>query len=448
MDAISVKDIVEATGARLTSGLAEDEISGATIDSRNISKGDLFVALPGTRVDGHDFVRAAANQGAGAALVSRPTPPPRPYFPILQVEDTERSLGDLATAYRRRYDIPLVAITGSNGKTTTKEMTAYLLSKMGKTIWTQGNYNNFLGLPLSTFQIDSETEYAILEMGANAHGEIRRLGEIGQPTMGVITNIGAAHLEGFGSLEGVQKAKGELIESLEDKTFITNGDDPRCQKIAEKHRGRVVTFGREPWVDLQATEMKSVDKGISFTVDGHRCHLPLLGKHNIYNALAAIAVARELDLDPELYIDWSDFSPPSLRLERTTLKGITFINDCYNANPHSVRAALQTLADLSCSRRKVLVLGDMLELGEDSEEFHRELADIANENRFSLSVAVGEKMGAFHQRMLELGGPVVHFPDREQAREFLEKFLREGDLVLLKASRGMALEEIYLQWAA
>lgn len=446
MKPLQLGDIVKVTSGLLLWGDPQSTITGISHDSRNISPGDLFIALSGDRFDGHKFLGEVAAKGARAALVSRIPSSAHPSLSLIQVEDTLLAMGALGSEYRRAFPIPLVAITGSNGKTTTKEMVSYLLSKAGPTLATWGNYNNAIGVPLNLFRLTEEYQHCVLEMGASDRGEIRYLAQMARPTIGVITNISAAHLEGFGSLKGVQAAKGELAEELGEGPLVINGDDPLCRQIGRSHRGPVLTFGLEDGVDLKGWILRQDTRGTWLAVDDLTFLVPLLGRHNVYNALAALGVLRTMGLSEGLACDWEDFSPPSLRMEKIEEGGITFIKDCYNANPGSLEAALSALSSFPTAGKKILVLGDMLELGEDSVAFHWKMGRRAYQLGVDFVMALGKEAFHCYQSFQKLGGKGLYLESHEEVARELRNFARPADVVLLKGSRGVGLEKVWEFW--
>lgn len=448
---LSIDEVLEATGGRLMNG-SGNIVTGVSTDSRTLMPGDLFFALRGEKHDGHDHVGGVFSRGASGVVVDRDVPL---LGTTLRVADTLQALGDLAHAWRRRFRIPVVAITGSNGKTTTKDMTAALLAARYRVLKTHGNFNNLIGLPLTIFRMQEGDGVAVLEMGMNRPGEIDRLARIAEPRIGVITNIARAHLAGLGSLSRIARAKAELLAHIpKEGVAVLNADDPYLKKI--KVSSRRVTFGRKRLATFRATEEKVLGRtglgGLSFAVKirGKKevFRLPVIGLHNISNALAAIAVADHLGVPPvDMRRALASFQTEKKRMEVLSLPGgIDLINDCYNANPDSMAAALRFFKESSPSgRRRVAILGDMLELGEQSVRWHRELGAQASRQDVNLLFAVGSHAGDILRGI----GPKARkkmrtfvFGSVEEAAPVIARSLRSGDIVLIKGSRGMKMERI------
>jgi UDP-N-acetylmuramoyl-tripeptide--D-alanyl-D-alanine ligase len=436
-------------------------VTGYSIDSRALAVGDLFFAIRGPRFDGHSFVEAALKAGAAAAVVERGWAGAHPAVEkVLAVEDPVAALGLLARQSRRRWAKPVVAVTGSNGKTTTKDATAALLGAGLRVAKTEGNLNNELGLPLSILRMDDAADIAVLEMGMNHSGEIRRLASIAGPTVGVVTNVSGAHLGNFSSVEEIALAKRELIESLpREGTAVLNADDERVAAFAAVHPGRSFTFGVERVAierpaDFTATGIESHGaEGTSFDLAWRdtrsgarqiRLSSPLIGRHNVSNVLAAVATAAVFGVDPaSLLSQVARLRPSALRGEVQKLGDITLLKDCYNANPSAMAAMIETL-NRTAGRRKIAVLGEMLELGEASASLHREIGRQVAAIRPGLLIGVQGNAQAMVDEAVRSGLPADQarfFPTAEEAGKFVAAALASGDVVLLKASRGVALEE-------
>lgn len=458
MDSLSVQEILEATEGRLLRGEPSQRIRSFSTDTRTLKPGDLFIPLKGKRFDGHDFLPEAFAKGAIGALFDTQHPPPPPHpstldLVLLQVEDTLQALGEIAKRWRSQFSIPLVAVTGSNGKTTTKEMIRSILAQDRSVLASQGTFNNLVGVPLTLLALAPFHEAVVLELGMNALGEIRRLSEIARPDVGVITNIGEAHLEFLGSMEGVARAKGELLPFLEgEKVAVLNLDDPYCNGLLPQVRGRLLTFGLNEKADLWAGGIR-LRKGGGTTFVLYRgeeavpVELPATGYHNVYNALAAAAVGCAFDLSlPRIAEGLKRTSLAPMRFERRQLhSGAVLINDAYNANPTSMRAAIETFFHVKEGRKAILVLGDMLELGEASKEAHFRLGQFVARFNPDLLITVGEKSKQIAKGAVASGLPAerVHpLKDRAEARACLHASLSEDTWVLVKASRGMRLEEV------
>ena len=415
-------------------------VAGWSVDTRTQSVGDLFFALRGPNHDGHDHARAAAERGAAAVVVERPTGAPLE----LVVPDALAALQQLAAWAREQWGGAVIGVTGSAGKTTTKDAIAHLLAArlaVGKTV---GNFNNHVGVPLSILRLPADCRVAVLEMGMNHAGEIRELAAIARPDVGVVTNVGYAHVESFGSIEGVAGAKRELIEGLrETGTAVLNADDERVIHFRDVHRGRVLTYGFSEAADVRAEAAELHSDGSRFRVAGVPFETPLPGRHAVLNFLAAIAVARvfEIPLDclpPAV----ATFAAGNMRGERIEHGGITVWNDCYNANPEAMRAMLDVLAATPAARR-IAVLGEMLELGDCAPALHAEVGRHAAER--GIDVLIGVRGAARH--MLDAAaaagmrdGALSFFEESAAAGEFARAIARPGDAVLFKGSRGVRVE--------
>lgn len=429
-------------------------IEGVSIDSRTTKSGNLFVALEGEHHDGHQFIPEATDAGASCVMVKKDKKKNidqklKAKIALVAVDDTQKTLQELASWYREKFDVKTVAVTGSNGKTTTKDMIASVLSQKYKVIKSPRSYNTQIGVPLTLFDLNDSVEVLVVELGASRLGEIKRLTHIARPDIGVITNIAFAHLEFFGSLENVIRAKFELLENMsDDKIAVLNSDDESLLARMKKERKRVVTFGITKKADFWAQDIFFSDEGeVSFVLNKKfPVQLKLIGRHNVYNTLAAFAVGNLLGVDWEKMIQaLKDFTPPNLRMELVEFNGIRLINDSYNANPASMKNALETLKEMKTSGRKVAVLGDMLELGEKSARFHKEVGNKVFDCGVDILVTLGELSKWIAQGAKEKGlknSSVMSFEDKEQAMEFLSKILKEGDLVLVKGSRKMKLEDL------
>jgi UDP-N-acetylmuramoyl-tripeptide--D-alanyl-D-alanine ligase len=422
-------------------------VSRVSIDSREIHKGSLFIAIRGERFDGHEFVAEAFRSGAVAAVVEagKSMPPEVSEKGILfAVPDPVRALQDLAAYYRCKFLFPIIAVTGTNGKTTTKEMIAQILSTHYQVMKTEGNLNNHLGVALTLFSWSRNGDAAVVEMGTNHFGEIRRLCEIARPTHGVITNIGKGHLEFLVDEAGVARAKAELLESLAEKGLaFLNGDDPYLIPH-RKTAGKTITFGFGPGCDLTAKYTGMDRFGFpKMEVDGRTLRLSIPGRHNLYNALAAAAVGRAFGIPwAEIQEKLWQFHPVERRMELARTSGILFFNDTYNANPSSVEQALATLKDTAGLKRRIVVLGDMLELGRVSRVEHEKIGERIAALGFDGFWCTGEAMRHAAQSAQKAGMPAAWRDSRSALAFGLSSELREGDGVLIKGSRGMHMEEV------
>lgn len=429
----------------------ETLINGVSIDSRKITPGNLFIPLKGEHSDGHQFVEAALQKGAHAALWQKDVPNPPLHLPILIVEDTLTALQELARNYRRQLDVKVVGITGSNGKTTVKDMTTKLLSLKYKVQKTEGNYNNHIGLPLTVLSLAEDTEIAVLEMGMSSKGEIDFLSRLACPHAAIITNIGESHLQDLGSREGIAEAKLEIINGLQENGLIVYlGDEPLLQKALQHDKGAAVirTFGRGSGNDLYPTEICSNATGSTFKVNGAETEffLPVLGLHNILNALCSMLTANHFGISyEEMNEGFRDLKLTNMRMEMVEgQNGVTFINDAYNASPTSMRAAIELLSTLPGYSKKILVLGDMLELGEEEEQFHFDIGKSLNPEKIDYIFTYG-KLGRLIAEGAQSVLPserVFSFYEKDSLIAELKNYLDSETIVLVKASRGMRLEEV------
>jgi UDP-N-acetylmuramoyl-tripeptide--D-alanyl-D-alanine ligase len=440
----------------LVERLESMDITGVSIDSRSIRKGELFVAIKGERFDGHDFVPEVMKKGAWGALVERSALKSRQndlggLKNILPVEDTVYALQEMSFMHRKKFTIPVVGITGSNGKTTTKEMLASILTQKGPVLKNEGNLNNHIGVPLTLLKLEPRHRSAAVEMGMSAAGEIRTLGRIVSPDVGVITNIGPAHLEFLGSLDGVAGAKAELLGSIKPGgAAVLNADDRYFEPFRKTWKGSVVSFGIEHTADVSAGDVRQEAEFTDFTLamDGSRTTVRLraVGRHNVLNALAAAAAARAVGMTIEAArAGLEDFVPVAMRSEIKTVQGRTVFADYYNANPGSVEAALETLVSLRPGARSVAVLGDMLELGTGGVEAHREMGRAAARLGVDALITVGPLSKHMLEGAREAGMPLSSLfaaGSHAEAAELLRKHSRTGDAVLVKGSRGMKMEKI------
>jgi len=452
----TVEDILKATGGRLVSGHERTQCQGVSTDSRTTRAGDLFVAIAGETYDGHSFLQQAVDRGAQGVLVAEAyVRSPSSISPgeglWIAVPDTLRALGDLAAFCRRQSGLSVVAITGTNGKTTTKEMTAEVLSQSFSVLRTPGNFNNLVGLPLTLLSLSDRREWAVLEIAMNHPGEIRRLAEIADPDIGVITNIEAGHLEGVKDIDGVMEAKGELLDVLgQDRIAVLNADDERVCRLAERFPGRVVTFGIQSSAEVWGTPLSQTRAGSSFDLSWYdetvRVSLKIPGRGAIYNALAAAAVGYRVGLsieDVKKGLEGTVSLPG--RMEITTLSGgIHLINDTYNANSGSVAAAIETLGTLKSQGRGIVVIGDMLELGEHAQRAHKQIGIMAARAGMSGLYATGEFAATVAEGAVGAGMAPrrVFTGTKEQIVEVLKDRLAPGDWVLVKGSHRMAMDQV------
>ncbi len=448
-------DIAKATGGRLASGPIEGVASGVSTDSRTIGAGMVFFALRGPNFDGRAFIRDAALKGAAGAVTDGATDVTglTDGFALIAVKDALVALGDLAAYRRRFFSGPVVAVSGSSGKTTTKEMIAAILGRTRRVLKTEGNRNNLIGLPLTLMRLDHTHEAAVVELGISEEWEMPRLARICSPDAAVITNIGRGHLETFGSLEAVARAKTGLFDSLGPEGFrIVNLDDPWLRKSARVagQSSRTVTFGRAKEADVRvrrcstAGDMSSIEAVFDVRGEIIEARIGAPGVFNAMNGAAAIAAALPLGVGKDdMAGGLASFAPLSGRMEVLRAGGVFILNDTYNANPESMAAALSTLS--SFAGRKVAVLGDMLELGGVSGAAHEEAGRLAAKSGVDVLVAVGRWSKTLSEAALEAGlkpGAVFSFPDREEARGAVSGIVRQGDTVLVKGSRAVGLEAV------
>jgi UDP-N-acetylmuramoyl-tripeptide--D-alanyl-D-alanine ligase len=431
----------------------DDVAQAYSIDSRTIGKGELFFAVKGDRFDGHDFVSAALENGAVAAVVRKDQWHRYSWTErVLVVDDTLIALQTLATAVRKVWGKPLVGVTGSAGKTTTKEAIAHVLRTKFRVLKSEGNFNNHFGLPLMLLKLEPEHDVAVIEMGMSHAGEIRALAKIAQPEVGVVTNVAPVHLEFFDSLAGIARAKYELIESLPSSgTAVLNADDEYVSQFGRDFKGRVIKYGTQAIADVRAENIQSRGaEGSEFDVliCGTREHarLPLVGEHNVLNGLAAVAVGCALGLKASDAVSaLATLVPADKRGQVVQLGNITVINDCYNSNPKALDAMVDALAAMKAGRR-IVVAGEMLELGPAGEEMHRAAGRHIGEKGIDILVGVRGLAQAMVDGAKQASGRADFVATPEEAGEWLARETREGDVVLLKASRGVKLEKAIETW--
>ncbi len=446
-----IAEFVSAAGE-----FAPEEVAQAySIDSRTVGPGQLFFAVKGERLDGHDFVRQALERGAVAAVVRRDH---LGRFPakvrLLAVEDALVALQTLATAVRKLWGKPLIAVTGSAGKTTTKEAIAHMLSTRFRALKSEGNFNNHFGLPLMLLKLEPDYDVAVIEMGMSHAGEIRALAKIAQPEMGVVTNVAPVHLEFFDSLAGIARAKYELIESLPASgTAVLNADDEYVSQFGRSFKGKVVMYGTKATADVRAENVQSKGpEGTEFdvVVGSVREHvnLPLVGAHNVLNALAAVAVGLDRGLRlSEMIAALATLAPADKRGQVLQVGNITVINDCYNSNPRALESMVDALAAMRATRR-IVVAGEMLELGPAGEEMHRRAGQHIAEKKIDVLVGVRGLAQAMAEAAKRAGAQAEFVASSDEAGEWLAREARAGDVVLLKASRGVKLEKALEIWKA
>ncbi len=445
MQRLNVNDIIKATKGRLVCGTGEFEISEIVTDSRKTGANMLFVPISGENHDGHDFIGMSFENGCDVVITHKDIPKVLGKN-IIRVDDTRIALGDIARYYKEKYNLPTVAITGSVGKTTTKDMVSAVLTMKYNTLKTQGNFNNDIGLPLTVFRLEKKHKMAVLEMGMSHMGEINYLASVAKPDVAVITNIGMSHIENLGSRENIAKSKMQICDYFtKDNTLIVNGDDEFLKNVSGDFQ--IKTYGIDNKnCDIVAENIENLGMdGTRFTakIDGyyHEFLVKIPGVHNVYNALAAILTGLHYDIPiSDIASGIREFLPSAMRLEVLVSGGVTIINDCYNSSPDSIRAAIKVLRDAK-GGRKIAVLGDVLEMGEFAK---KEMYEVGKSlTGIDALVCVGENSKYMADGARDAGiKENHHFMSNSDAIDFLDDFLLDGDNVLVKASRGMHFEEI------
>ncbi len=437
-------EIAKATKGKLINADTKAVVKGVSTDSRTILTGELFIALKGERFDGHRFLKDAFAKGAPAAVVSADNISISKR-PIIRVNDTETALGDIGSAYRRKLKIPMVGITGSNGKTTVKDMIAWILSKRYKVAKTHETENNLIGVPLTLLRIKDES-FAVVEMGTNAPGEINYLAQIVKPYVGLIINIGPSHLEGLKTLKDILKEKSKLFGHLEKKgCAVINKDDPLLSSL--KIKSRTLTFGiTAKNCDYYADKITNQNAGTQFILNNkYKFSLPVLGMHNVYNALAAVSACSALGIDIKVCQEaLLDFRPAKMRFNISKHNGIDIINDAYNSNPLSMKVALDTFSSLKTKGSKIVVAADMLELGKDTGILHYETGQLVAKSGVDILITVGNLAAKMAEGARDNGmsnSRVKNFKDYKEAAEFLLGISKPNDTILVKGSRAMKMEE-------
>jgi len=447
-----LKFVADACEAEIRNGPGDLIIKSACTDSRSAKAGDLFFAIKGERFDGHDFLVEVSSKGATGVVVEKHKIPAQlPDCAVLVVDDMRLALGKLAAAYRKDFSLPVIAVGGSNGKTTTKELIASVLRQKFSTFWSEASFNNDIGVPTTLLRLEKTHQAAVLEVGTNHPGELAPLVKMIAPTLGVITSIGREHLEFFVDVAGVMKEEGMLAELLPaGGILLINGDCEWSEKIATRTRARVIRVGVGEKNNWRANKIRLDKNGVTFQVGNAKpefcgeCRVNLLGRHQVTNALLALAVGAELGmLRDEIFRGLAACQPQKMRMQFWEANGVRVLEDCYNANADSMRAALETLCDLPLQGRRVAVLGDMGELGAQTGAAHREIGKFAAELKIGQLFTVGKNSAATAQAARDAGlTRVIEFADVEAAVRAVKNFLKPGDVVLLKASRASRLERI------
>ncbi len=449
MKTLELKQVAAWCGGKLDPKYDKIAVRGVTTDSREIKAGDLFIPLSGARADGHNFIGRAMENGAAAVLTEQE---PRPGIPSVRVGNTLEAFGRLAARYRGSLGVKVLAITGSVGKTTTKEMLAAILRRRFRTTWTEGNHNNNLGLPISVMEIEPDTEYAVLELGMNHFGEMSYLTKIAKPDVAIFTNIGTMHIEYLGSREGILRAKMEILEGMSGKGIvIMNGDEPLLWNLRDSMKRKHFYFGvKNEACDVRASEFSSTGDGERFTATGFGRTVPIFvpaaGRHSVYNALAAATAALLCGAeDGDIRDGLADFQNTGRRQQIYVKKGFTIIDDCYNAGPESMAAALDVLAARKCEGRKIAVLGDMLELGPVSSAEHYRVGRLAAEKGIDVVMAFGANSSRVVSGAVTGGvaaSRALGYEDQDQLVQDLRARSHPGDVLLFKGSRGSRMERV------
>ena len=448
----SIEEIALATGGRIL-GLSAGEVTAVSTDSRSVAPGQLFVPLRGERFDGHAFIQEVAEKGITTILAEEQWLKGHSVpdsLTCIAVKNSLRALGDLAAEWRRRFEISIIGVTGSNGKTTVKEMLATILDLTGPGLKTSGNLNNLIGLPQMLFQLRPEHRWAVLEMGMSEPGEIDRLATIAAPRVGIVLNALPAHLQSMGTVEAVAAAKGELLHRISDGGLaVVNADDPRVASLSQNASARRISFGIDRG-EVRAREIRPLGlEGQQFllvTPHGEAAvHLKACGRHNVYNALAATAALLEKVELPTIAAGLAAFTPYKGRFQIEQLGGIALIDDSYNANPSSTKAALETLSQIAAAGHRIAVLGDMLELGEHEAEAHQGIGAVAGRtvDRLYLTGKLMVKYAAEGAMLAAMPAEaVICCTSHTEIAERLHQTIREGDVILIKGSRGMTMEKV------
>lgn len=448
MTEFTAKEIENAIGVK-GEGKAVEKFSDITTDTRKITENSLFIALKGEKFNGEDFAAEAVTKGATGVVVSQNFEQNIENAAVFKVPDTLKAYQKIAHSWREKFDIPVIAITGSNGKTTTKELVATAISPLGDIHKTAANFNNEVGLALTLLGIRENHKAAVVEIGMRGLKQIETLAPIARPNIGIVTNVGETHIELLGSIENIAKAKSELVEAIDDGTVILNRDDANVYAMKEKAKSgvKIITFGVYNDADIKATDIKYDGLNTKFKVtykdETSEFSLPMAGEHNVYNALAAISAGVALNVSlQDMASALLGAKNAKMRFEVTEKDGATFINDAYNASPLSMNAALKTMNE-TYGGRKIAVLGDMLELGDSEVSAHKKVGKEVKEFNFSALITLGERGKIIAEGAKNAGlKNVIVTNTHKDAAEALKSILQKGDTVLLKGSRGMEMEKI------
>lgn len=451
MQTMMLNEVIGAVKGSLLNSVKNQKIKGISIDTRTLKTGDLYIPIKGERFDGHDFIDEAVEKGAIAYLTEKKDCIHKSINVVL-VENTLKALHDLALFYRKKFSIPFIAVTGSSGKTTTKDMVASVLEQKYKVLKTQGNLNNEIGLPLTLFQLEDYHEMAVIEMGMSDLGEISTLVHMVYPDIAIITNIGSAHIEHLESKEKIFEAKKEILETLtEGQLALLNGDDTYLNTI-KNSKFKVSFIGlKNNFLDLKAKGILNQENEVSFYVENtykniERFYLKLPGIHNVYNSLMAIYLGKYYNLNHNtIQQGLNKFIPSKMRMDIFENGQIKVINDVYNANPDSMRAALSVLRDIGKQKRKIAILGDMLEMGKWAEEAHIKIGKVLLENNIDILIGVGQCAKYYITGALSQGiskEKALFFKTNKEVIDYITTIIKNGDVFLVKGSRGMKMEEI------
>lgn len=452
MENIKLEEVLKAVNGDLVITGEKDEYNSVSTDTRKIKKGDIFIALKGENFNGNKFVQSAIEKGASLCIVSEidfSEDKIGKSSYIIKVNNTNKALLDLAEYYKSKLDIKVVAITGSTGKTSTKDLVAAVLSQKYKVFKTEGNFNNEIGLPLMIFSLDKSYDVAVLEMGMNHFNEIHNMAQAARPDIAIITNIGISHIENLGCRKNILKAKLEITDFFnEDNILIINGDNDLLSNF-ESDKYKVLKIGTEKKSDFKGINLNLQEESIQFDIsekeelkfNGFKVNVP--GKHNVLNSLTAIACGRALNMDyNDIQQGITNLKATSMRLDIIKGNGFTIINDCYNSSPDSVKAAIDVMKNIK-GKRTIAFLGSMKELGDESYKAHREVAEYAKEKEVDLLFSIGEFNDAFKDGFKETNKDnYKSFLNNKEAAKYIKNIIRDGDIILVKASRAMKLEEV------
>ncbi|MEG0900029.1 MAG: UDP-N-acetylmuramoyl-tripeptide--D-alanyl-D-alanine ligase [Oscillospiraceae bacterium] len=443
MNTIYTSEIAKAIGAKCN---INEKVNAISTDSRAIEKGSAFVAIEGENFDGHNFIKSVLDNGAVCVISHK-----KQDFDderILYVENTSKALLDIAKMYRNKFDVKVIGVTGSVGKTTSKDFISCVVSSKYKTLKSEGNENNEIGLPKTVFKLNESYEACVLEMGMSNFGEIEELTMVAQPNIAVITNIGVCHLEYLKTRENILKAKLEICDGMKENSPLILCADNDLLKEVNLPKFKMITYGIEnSQSDILASDIVEENEQTQFKIhineNTFSAVIPTIGKHNVLNALAAIAVGREMNISIEDCISaLKNYEPSGMRQNIVNINGIIIVEDCYNASPDSMKAAMKTLGEYSNDGRKIAVLADMLELGTISESEHSKIGDVLCENKIDEAFTFGEKMKFCTKRAYELGIQAMNYDTKEELTRELLDLIKVGDMVWVKGSRGMKLEEV------